>query len=70
MESILKLFDIVALLDDSVDNRLQVGQVGTVVEELASNVYEVDFADSQGQTIVICAVEVNKLLKLTHAYSS
>lgn len=70
MKSMFKLLDVVALLDYVSDRRLQIGQVGTIVEELAPSIYEVEFADNQGATIATCAVEADKLLKLTHAYAS
>ena len=66
MKNVLKLLDIVALLTDMPTANLQVGQVGTIVEELADGVYEIEFADSQGRTIVTCAVDSRQLLKLTH----
>jgi hypothetical protein len=46
----LNLFDIVALKNDLPQHRLQSGQVGTIVEILAPEVYEVEFSDDDGQT--------------------
>ena len=46
----LNLFDIVALNQDLSD--LLAGQVGTIVEILAPEVYEVEFSDDGGQTYV------------------
>ncbi|WP_198175172.1 DUF4926 domain-containing protein [Spirosoma telluris] len=66
MEKSLQLLDIVALLSELPDEKLSIGQVGTIVEELADNVYEVEFADSKGRTLTTCAVEAKDLLKLTH----
>lgn len=65
MENV-ELLDIVALLTKLPDEKLSIGQVGTVVEELAHNVYKVEIADAKGRTITTCAVEANDLLKLTH----
>lgn len=58
--------DIVALLTKLPDEKLSIGQVGTVVEELANNVFEVEFADAKGRTLTTCAVEAKDFLKLTH----
>ena len=69
MKSTLSLLDVVALLADLPDDKVQAGQVGTIVEELADGVFEVEFADKQGRTIAMCAVEADKLLKLTHEYA-
>ncbi len=66
----LKLLDVVALLTDSPDEKLSIGQVGTIVEELADGVFEVEFADTKGRTLTTCAVEAKDLLKLTHELTS
>ncbi len=60
------VLDVVALLAEIDDKKVSIGQVGTIVEELANGVYEVEFADLQGRTITSCAVEAGQLLKLTH----
>ena len=62
----LKLLDIVALLSEIPGEKVKIGQVGTIVEELAEDVYEVEFADTKGRTLTTCAVEGQNLLKLTH----
>lgn len=62
----MQLLDIVALLTDLPDEKLSIGQVGTIVEELTDNMFEVEFADAKGRTLTICAVEAKGLLKLTH----
>lgn len=62
----LHLFDIVALLIDLPDEKISTGQVGTIVEELTENVFEVEFADAKGRTITSCAVAATNLLKLSH----
>jgi Domain of unknown function (DUF4926) len=46
----VKLSDVVALLVDKPEEGLGVGQVGTVVEVLAPDAYEVEFLDSKGKT--------------------
>ena len=49
----VKLLDDVALLEDLPEHGLQRGQVGTVVEELAPGVFEVEFSDSDGRTYAL-----------------
>lgn len=66
MRNTLNLLDVVALLTDLPADKVQAGQVGATVEELADDIFEVEFADKKGRTIAICAVEADKLLKLTH----
>jgi len=46
----IKLLDTVALLEDLPGRKLKRGEVGTVVEVLAPDVYEVEFSDDDGQT--------------------
>jgi len=62
----LKLHDVVALLVDKPEEQLVTGQVGTVVELLAPDVYEVEFLDSNGRTIAIMELKRADLLLLQH----
>ncbi|MBK7874085.1 MAG: DUF4926 domain-containing protein [Saprospiraceae bacterium] len=62
----LKLLDVVALLKAMPEEKLQEGQVGTIVEILDENVYEVEFTDRQGQTLTTCAVNSADLLQLQY----
>jgi hypothetical protein len=50
-----RLLDVVALKTPLPDHHLQAGQVGTIVELLAPDVYEVDFSDDEGQTYAMRA---------------
>ena len=62
----LKLLDVVALLVDKPEEKLVTGQVGTVVELLAPDVYEVEFLDSKGRTIAVAELKRADLLLLQH----
>jgi hypothetical protein len=62
----LKLLDIIALTEDLPQNNLQRGQVGTIVEILAPNIYEIDFSDNNGQTYALLPLHHSQLLKLHH----
>jgi hypothetical protein len=62
----LKLLDVVALLVDKSKERLVTGQVGTVVEVLSPDVYEVEFLDSKGNTIAVTELKRADLLLLQH----
>ena len=64
MKNKVKLLDVVALTDDLPKRELQRGQVGTVVEVLAPDVYEVEFADNEGHTYAELAIKTDKLLVL------
>jgi Domain of unknown function (DUF4926) len=46
----IKILDVVALTQDVAERGLSRGQVGTVVESLAANVFEVEFCDNEGRT--------------------
>ena len=62
----VKLSDVVALLVDKPEEGLVVGQVGTVVEVLAPDVYEVEFLDSKGKTIALTELKRSEVLVLKH----
>ncbi len=61
-----ELLSPVALLDALPANRLERGQVGTVVEKLAPGVYEVEFSDDSGRTYASVALKPEQLLCLRH----
>lgn len=58
----LKLLDVVALMKNLPDDKLSKGQVGTIVEKLDDNVYEVE--DKNGQTITSLALKAEDLILL------
>ena len=64
MKNKVKLLDVVALTEDLPEQKLERGQVGTVVEVLAPDVYEVEFSDNDGRTYAELAVKEEKLLVL------
>ena len=60
----IKLLDTVALLEDLPERGLKRGEVGTVVELLAPDVYEVEFCDEAGQTYAELALRGELLVPL------
>lgn len=64
MNNSLKLLDIVALIENLPEYNLYRGQVGTIVEILAPNVYEVEFNDDEGQTYAMQALDADQLMVL------
>ena len=56
--------DVVALTTDLTDEGLQKGQVGTIVEILADGVYEVEFADKNGETYAMVTLKKEQLMLL------
>lgn len=54
----------IALLQDRPEAGLLRGQVGTVVEQLGSDVYEVEFCDELGRTIAIVPLRADEVLEL------
>lgn len=61
-----KLLDVVALLEDLPKMKLIRGQVGTIVESLAPDVFEVEFSDDTGKTYASLSLHSNQLLVLHH----
>ncbi len=60
----IKRFDVVALTEDLPERKLERGQVGTVIEVLAPDVFEVEFSDNDGRTYAELAIREDKLLVL------
>jgi Domain of unknown function (DUF4926) len=62
----IKPLVVVALLEDVPTRGLVRGQVGTIVERLASGVFEVEFCDNDGRTYATSALSADKLLVLRY----
>jgi Domain of unknown function (DUF4926) len=60
----IKLLDTIALLEDLPERKLRRGEVGTVVELLAPDVYEVEFCDDEGQTYAELALRSDQVIVL------
>ncbi len=59
-----KLLDVVAIAEDMPSKNLVRGQVGTVVELLAPDVFEVEFCDDEGRTYMTKALDASQLMLL------
>jgi hypothetical protein len=57
---------VVALLEDVPRQGLVRGQVGTVVENVAPGVYEVEFSNDNGRTYASLALRSDQLMRLHH----
>lgn len=66
MENDIRLLDIVALTGSLPERQLQKGQVGTVVEILAPQVFEVEFSDDQGRSYASLALRADQLMVLRY----
>ncbi len=64
MERNISLLDTVALAEDVPDRELRQGEVGTIVEVLAPDVFEVEFSDDEGQTYAEFALRNDQLILL------
>ncbi len=60
----IKPLSVVALLHDHPDYTLVRGQVGTVVEKLRPNVFEVEFSDEEGRTYASLALRSDQMIQL------
>lgn len=60
----LRLLDVVALSRDWPEKGLTRGQVGTIVEELDGDVFEVEFADDNGRAYAFAALKSSDVIKL------
>lgn len=66
MAASIKLLDVVALVEDVPGKKLLRGQVGTVVEILAPDVYGVEFCDDEGRTYMSTALKASQLMVLRY----
>ena len=60
----IEMLSVVALLEDLPVEGLVRGQVGTVVENWAPGVYEVEFCDDNGRTRAMVALKTEQILRL------
>lgn len=60
----IQMHDVVALTEDVSDKKLRRGQVGTVVEQLAPDTFEVEFSDDDGRSYAMLAAKANQLIVL------
>jgi hypothetical protein len=60
----MKPLDVVALTEDLPQKKLRKGQVGTIVEQLAPQVFEVEFSGLDGKTYATPAVSQKLLIRL------
>ena len=63
-EKSIGLLDTVALIEDLPERRLSRGEVGTVVEILEPEMYEVEFSDDRGETYAELALRGDQLVLL------
>jgi Domain of unknown function (DUF4926) len=66
MGETIKLLDPVALTADLPERGRVRGQVGTIVETLAPDVYEVEFCDNDGRTYATLALRADQLIVLRY----
>jgi hypothetical protein len=64
MRKIFKLLDVVALSTDLPKEGLLKGQVGTIVEILSDDVFEVEFSDNEGKTYSLLSLKNYQLIQL------
>jgi hypothetical protein len=60
----IKLLDVVALTEEIPGRRLRRGQVGTVMEILDANVFEVEFTDNDGRTFACLPLSNSQIMVL------
>ncbi len=66
MSNTIQLLDVVALTEELPQRGLGRGQVGTVVEALAPEVFEVEFNDDEGRTYALLALRTDQLMVLRY----
>jgi hypothetical protein len=64
MDKNIELLDVVAVTEELPERGLSRGQVGTIVEQLAPDTYEVEFSDDNGRTYACLALKASQLIVL------
>ena len=64
MNTPIQLLDVVALDHNRPNDGLMRGQVGTIVEVLSPDVYEVEFSDDRGKTYAMLPLTADELIVL------
>lgn len=59
--------DVVALLEDLPERGLVAGQVGTLVEKLSEDAFEVEFSDDDGRTYAILPLRTEQVIHLHYS---
>ena len=60
----LKLLDVVAILEDMPKYGLRRGEVGTIVESLAPDVWLVEFSNNNGEEYAMASIKTEALIRL------
>ena len=66
MAETIRILDVVALTEDLPAQGLYRGQVGTIVEDLAPDVFEVEFCDNDGRAYAMLPLRANQLMVLRY----
>jgi Domain of unknown function (DUF4926) len=61
------LFDVIELLVDVPESNLRAGDRGAVVEKHSDQAYEVEFTNSQGETLTLCTLFAEQMLVIWQA---
>ena len=66
MNNAIQPLAVVALTEDVPERGLVRGHVGTVLETLAQDVFEVEFSDDNGRTYALLALRASQLMVLRY----
>ena len=66
MEQVIQVLDAVALLQDLPQKGLGRGQVGTVVEQLGPDAFEVEFVGINGETYALLPLRAEQMMVLRY----
>ena len=64
MNQTISVLDVVTLTQDLPQEKLVRGQVGTVMEQLAPDAYEVEFMSTEGKTYALLPLRAEQLIVL------
>jgi hypothetical protein len=68
MRQVIKILDVVAVVEDLSEHNLRRGEVGTVVDRWKDGMFEVEFSDDTGEPYAFVALKAEKLFPLFYRH--
>jgi hypothetical protein len=62
MRQVIKILDVVAVIEDLPEHNLRRGEVGTVVDRWKDGTFEVEFSNGTGEPYAFCCTQSRKAI--------
>ena len=68
MRQVIKILDVVAIVEDLPEHSLRRGEVGTIVDRWKDGTFEVEFSDDTGEPYAFVGLKAEKLFPLFYGH--